>query len=305
MGRILMVFAVVVIAGSLVLTQSQTSGGTSGGTGATGTRATTGATAPTGAPAGPTATPPVAAPSGIGGDPTRQPAGGVNQSTAPTSITPPANQPPLNTSTGGGIVTPNSPTGPTTPIVTLGTTSSNPAGASNATPGNQAGATNSTLQPTVGGGVASQSVFTTPVIENLPNSANFGTTSSASNFSPDNRDLAIGGSDSAWSISPSTLSVAEASRKARSVRAGRKSRVFTNADIARLRGEAPVSVVGNAGNVPVTNERTMPASDVVGQPGPTTPLAPPAVQPPATQNPPAQQPKSPFAPKPSPQIQPR
>jgi hypothetical protein len=99
--------------------------------------------------------------------------------------------------------------------------------------------------------------------------------------------------------------VAEASRQARSIRTGRKSRVFTNADIARLRGEAPVSVVGNAGNVPVTNERTMPASDVVGQPAPTTPLAPPAVQPPATQNPPAQQPKSPFAPKPSPQIQPR
>jgi hypothetical protein len=115
------------------------------------------------------------------------------------------------------------------------------------------------------------------------------------------RDLAIGAADSAWAISTNTTGVAEAARLARAARATHKPRVFTNADIARLRGNAPVSVVGNTAP-PVTNEQTMPASDVQEQEqnGATTPATPsPKTQaPPANQNP--STPKSPFRAKPSP-----
>ena len=198
----------------------------------------------------------------------------------------------------GTVTTPSAGPGPTTPIITLGTTSPSPAGATNATPGNQAGATNSTLQPTVTGGIAAQTVYTTPVLTNAPNPA---LASASGSNPPAGRDLAIGAADSAWAISANTMGVAEAARLARAARAAHKPRVFTNADIARLRGNGPVSVVGNTAP-PVTNEQTMPASDVQEpeQNGATTPATPaPNTQaPPANQNPSA--PKSPFRPKPSP-----
>ena len=203
------------------------------------------------------------------------------------------------------VITPST-TGPTTPIITLGTVSTSPAGATNATPGNQAGATNSTLQPTITDGVAPQTVFTTPVIENLPNSA--GSYFSAGNSPAAGRDLLFGSSDSAWSISSSGVSVAEAARQARAAKVAHKPRLFTNNDLARLRSNAPVSVVGNTSTpetgAPVTNEQTMPASDVVAPSESTTPATPQTSQP-ATQSPGAQAPKSPFRAKPSPITQPR
>lgn len=202
---------------------------------------------------------------------------------------------------GGVIVTPTSPAGPTTPVITLGTSSPNPAGATAATPGNQAGATNSTLQQTVTGG-APQTVYTAPVITNMPKVSALSEGGATEQVGP--RNLIMGGPDSAWAISNETVSVAEAARKARALRASKKSRVFTNADIARLRSNDAVSVVGTP-TTPVTNERTMPASDVPEeQVGPTTPAVPNQnVQPPPPQQNPVA-PKSPFRPKPSP-TQPR
>jgi len=209
---------------------------------------------------------------------------------------------------GSPMVTPDALSGPTTPIITLGTVSPSPVGASNATPGNQAGATNSTLQPTITGGVAPQTVFTAPVIENMPNSTFVdGSSLNASNSSPGGRDLVFGNTDSAWTISVTTASVAEAARQARAAKAAHKPRLFTNNDLARLRSNAPVSVVGNTSapeaSAPVTNEQTMPASDVEAPSESTTPATPQTQ--PATQSPGAQPPKSPFRAKPSPLTQPR
>ena len=202
--------------------------------------------------------------------------------------------------TDGTVVTPTSPTGPTTPSITLGTTSSSPVGASNATPGNQAGATNSTLQQGAPAGVAPQSVYTTPMIGNMPNSSGSFASATANNQATAARDPLIGGSDSAWSISAADVNVAAVARQYRAQRASRKPRMFTNADIARLRDRGAVSVVGNTG--PVTNEQTMPASDVEAESGPTTPTAPqPGMQAP-NQTVPQGEPKSPFR-KPSPQVQ--
>lgn len=209
---------------------------------------------------------------------------------------------PATTPTDGTVVTPSSPTGPTTPIINLETRSPSPVGASSATPGNQAGATNSTLQPTITGGVAPQTVFTTPVIENMPNPSILGSANvNAQDVGP--RDLVIGGFDSAWSISGGGVSVAAAARQYRAQRANRKPRMFTNADIARLSDRSAVSVVGNT-PAPVTNEQTMPASDVETEGEPTTPTAPQQQVQPPEQTVPAGQPKSPFR-KPSPQVQPQ
>lgn len=214
------------------------------------------------------------------------------------STTAPANTTPMPTD--GTVVTPTSPTGPTTPVINLGTTSPSPVGASNATPGNQAGATNSTLQRGAPEGVAPQSVYTTPLIGNMPNSSGGFASATANNQATAPRDLLIGGSDSAWSISGEGESVAAAARQFRAQRASRKPRMFTNADIARLRDRGAVSVVGNP--APVTNEQTMPASDVEAESGPTTPTAPqPGMQAP-NQTVPQGEPHSPFR-KPSPQVQ--
>lgn len=220
------------------------------------------------------------------------------QTSAPDASTPAANQmPPSPTE---APVTPSSPTGPTTPSVTFGNTSPSPAGATNATLGNQAGATNSTLQPTSSNGNTSQTTYTTPSVENT---ANPGASETSANPPSSSRNL-MGGADSAWAISNNTMGVAEAARLARAARAAHKPRVFTNADIARLRGNAPASTGDNT--APVTNEQTMPASDVQEQEqnGATMPATPsPNTQaPPATQNP--STPKSPFNAKPSPK-QPR
>jgi hypothetical protein len=202
----------------------------------------------------------------------------------------------------GTVVTPSSPTGPTTPVINLGTTSPSPVGASNATPGNQAGATNSTLQPTAAPGVAPQSVYTTPMVENMPNWTGVAPAASANNLTTAPRDLLIGSSDSAWSISMETESVAAAARQYRAQRAGRKPRMFTNADIARLRDRGAVSIVGNM--PPVTNEQTMPAADVEPEASPTTPAAPQQQMQAPDQTVPEGQPKSPFR-KPSPQVEPQ
>lgn len=218
-----------------------------------------------------------------------QPTGGGT--TAPAATTPmPAD---------GTVVTPTSPTGPTTPSITLGTTSPSPVGASNATPGNQAGATNSTLPQGAPAGVTPQSVYTTPMIGN---SGGGFASAAANDQATAPRDLLIGGSDSAWAISGDGGSVAVAARQYRAQRAGHKPRMFTNADIARLSGRG-VSVVGNS-PPPVTNEQTMPASDIEAESGPTTPT-PPQPQPQTpNQALPQGQPKSPFN-KPSPQVQPQ
>jgi hypothetical protein len=142
------------------------------------------------------------------------------------------------------------------------------------------------------------------MIENIPNPTMLAS-STTNNSQAGGRDLVIGGSDSAWAISNNTMGVAEAARLARAARATHKPRVFTNDDIARLRGTAPVNVVGNNTAAPVTNEQTMPASDVQEQEGPTTPAVPqPGVQQPTNQTPPPGEPKSPFRAKPSP-VQPR
>jgi hypothetical protein len=153
---------------------------------------------------------------------------------APAQTTPsaPATNPTMPTD--GTVVTPSSPTGPTTPIINLGTTSPSPVGATSATPGNQAGATNSTLQQTAPSGVAPQSTYTTPMVENMPNWTGVAPAASANNQTTTPRDLVIGSSDSAWSISGGGVSVAAAARQYRAERAGRKPRMFTNADIARL-----------------------------------------------------------------------
>jgi hypothetical protein len=221
---------------------------------------------------------------------------------AQTTPSAPATTPTIPTD--GTVVTPTSPTGPTTPIINLGTTSPSPVGATSATPGNQAGATNSTLQQTAPSGVAPQSTYTTPMVENMPNWTGVAPAASANNQTTTPRDLVIGSSDSAWSISGGGVSVAAAARQYRAERAGRKPRMFTNADIARLRDRGAVSVVGNT-QPPVTNEQTMPASDVETESGPTTPTAPQQQMQAPEQTVPAGQPKSPFNTKPSPQVQPQ
>lgn len=221
-----------------------------------------------------------------------QPSGG--STTAPATTTP--------MPTDGTVVTPTSPTGPTTPSITLGTTSPSPVGASAATPGNQAGATNSTLPQGAPAGVAPQSVYTTPMIGNMPNSSGGLASATANNQATAPRDLLIGGSDSAWSISAADVSVAAAARQYRAQRASRKPRMFTNADIARLRDRGAVSVVGN--NPPVTNEQTMPASDIEAETGSTTPAAPQQQMQAPNQTVPPGEPHSPFR-KPSPQVQPQ
>jgi hypothetical protein len=70
----------------------------------------------------------------------------------------------------------------------------------------------------------------------------------------------FGGTDSAWSAPVNQQNLADAAREARQKVAKDRPRVFTNDDIARLRRAA-----GEPGLV--TNEQTMPASDV---PAPNT-----------------------------------
>src|SRR5262249_9802623 len=93
----------------------------------------------------------------------------ATQTSAPDATTPAVNQMPPNP--GEAPATPSSPTGPATPSVTFPNPVPNPAGASNATPGNQAGATNSTLQPTVSNGSASQTTYTMPSVGSSANPA--------------------------------------------------------------------------------------------------------------------------------------
>jgi hypothetical protein len=73
-------------------------------------------------------------------------------------------------------------------------------------------------------------------------------------------------SDSVWSLPENRESLAEAARAARQKLAKDRPRVFTNEDVDRLRLAAGEPPLGRPGMV--TNERTMPASDV---PAPNTP----------------------------------
>jgi len=69
---------------------------------------------------------------------------------------------------------------------------------------------------------------------------------------------------SVWSVSTNQESVADAAREARLRLAKDHPRVFTNDDIARLRiaaGEPPTAPATGV----ITNEQTMPASDVANQ----------------------------------------
>jgi hypothetical protein len=84
----------------------------------------------------------------------------------------------------------------------------------------------------------------------------------------------FGGVDSVWSTPTNQQSLADASREARQKLAKDRPRVFTNDDIARLRqaaGEPPLPRPGL-----VTNEQTMPASDI---PAPNVPKATPNKEP--------------------------
>jgi hypothetical protein len=148
----------------------------------------------------------------------------------------------------------------TTPEVNLN--NANPStGATSATNGQAAGASNSTISPT------------TPQVPAAYENANGG----------------LVGISSAWSVGSGGESVADAARQARVQRAKDHPRVFTNEDLARLSG-APLT--NNNGAV-VTNQNTMPASDVMPSQEQQSRPAPrrSPFQPPATAEQPPQQPQ--------------
>lgn len=162
----------------------------------------------------------------------------VNPATLPPSTTT------TNTTSGAGVVSYGPAAGPrliTTPEVNL----NNPSvGASSTSGAGPAGASNSTLSPT------------TPQVPAAYGNANAG----------------LGSVSSAWSVGSESESVADAARQARVQRTKDHPRVFTNEDLARLSG-APLT---NNNGASVTNQNTMPASDVM-QPEPQSqPQAHPA-----------------------------
>lgn len=217
----------------------------------------------------------------------------TDQTQANTSPTAPAatpgNAPANGAPVDQRIVTP--------PSVSLGESSTSPVGASNATPGNQAGATNSTLAPNSSGMQVSNPNATTPVLPNINTSAS----ASSANASSTATNVGVVGypgmPDSAWSLGETDGSVAEAARRYRTAKATQHPHTYTNDDIARLNQNAAPQVPNNSNQPPATNPSTMPASDV------TTPQssAPPTNDqaPPTAANPPVQK-KSPFASKPAP-----
>ena len=103
--------------------------------------------------------------------------------------------------------------------------------------------------------------------------------------------------DSAYSAGITEVSVAEAARRYRKQTAMQHPRTYTNEDIARLNQNAAPQVPNNS-NQPVTNQSTMPASDVTSPQAPASEQAP--TVPPTKANPQMQK-KSPFAPKSPPQ----
>lgn len=159
-----------------------------------------------------------------------------------------------------GVNTNGTPTLPriiTPPELHLGSTAPSPVGATNATSGNISGATNSTLNPTEAG----EQSGTTP---QLPGGFN------TSAYSANNNSLSgIASFSSAWSTSTGQEDVAQAAREnrmqlARMQKKGARPEIFTNASIAHLRqaaGEPPAGVT--AGGGPVTNQSTMPSSDIM------------------------------------------
>jgi hypothetical protein len=186
----------------------------------------------------------------------------------------------------------------TPPTVSLGVSATSPVGASNATPGNQAGASNSTLAPNSSGMQVSNPSATTPVLPNMNTSA---TPTPAANGSVAQYP---GLADSAWSMGETEGSVAEAARRYRTAKAMRHPHTYTNDDIARLnQNAAPQMPNANSNQPPVTNPSTMPASDVTTPQSSGAPSTPANEQAPATSpttaNPQVQK-KSPFAAKPAP-----
>jgi len=166
---------------------------------------------------------------------------------------PQPNQGSTTTTSGTGVVSYGPAAGGrliTTPEVNLN--NANPsAGAISATNGQAAGASNSTVSPTM------------PQVPAAYQNANGG----------------LVGISSAWSVGSGSESVADAARQARVQRTKDHPRVFTNEDLARLSG-APLS--NNNGAV-ITNQNTMPASDVMppqeqqSRPAPRrSPFQPPA-----------------------------
>jgi hypothetical protein len=177
----------------------------------------------------------------------------------------------------------------TPPVITYAATAPAPAGATNATPGNRAGATSATLNP--------DAVFA------MNGSPNTNTAGSMIDFGPSGL-----GSSSAMD---NGQSLAQAAANARVHAAKDHPRLYTNNDIARLHNEQNGFGNQNANTSPVTNQSTMPGSDVqanpvqgsaaqnnnASQPQATQPSqTPPAQAAPApAQN--QQQVPSPFAPK--------
>jgi hypothetical protein len=201
-----------------------------------------------------------------------------NQNTTIGVATPTTNSP--NTQVGVAPAVPaNGPYLVQTPSMQLGQVNLQ-SGASNATSGNSAGASNSTL-------LAPGNNPTMPQVPSAYNSF----------------DLGAG---SAMGSSGSGESLAQASRDAIARRQTDHPRVFTNEDIARLHGEAANNAPAGNG-APVTNQNTMPSSDVTAPQGATQPGVPPTYSnpqaTPQTAAPPAPI-RSPFRPKSQPQQQP-
>jgi hypothetical protein len=207
---------------------------------------------------------------------------------------------PAATSTGATTTgAPSEPRIVTPPTVSLGVSATSPVGASNATPGNQAGASNSTLAPNSSGMEVSNPSATTPVLPNMNTSATSSTPAAKGGVA-----WYPGLPDSAWSMGETDGSVAEASRRYQTAKAMRHPHTYTNDDIARLnQNAAPQMPNANSNQPPVTNPSTMPASDVTTPQGSAAPSTPANEQapaaPPTTANPQTQK-KSPFASKPAP-----
>lgn len=189
-------------------------------------------------PPAPPAVSPAPAPASPAAGPVINPASGPVINPATGGVVNPAAQPQPNqgtttTTSGTGVVSYGPAAGGrliTTPEVNLNNANTS-VGATSATNGQMAGTSNSTNSPTM------------PQVPAAYENAN----------------ASLVGIGSAWSVGSKSESVADAARQARVQRAKDRPRVFTNEDLARLNG-APLS--NNNGAV-ITNQNTMPVSDVM------------------------------------------
>ena len=199
-----------------------------------------------------------------------------------------------------GVTTPSAPTTPLvvrTPEVNLSNVQLS-AGASNATAGNQAGATNATANNQAGAAnsTSEPAAATTPEVPTSYNAS-----SGVRSYGPT--------TDSAWQISSEGQDLASASRDARMHLAKDHPRVYNNEDIARFHNNGAATGNGNMNTNagPVTNQSTMPASDVMpsqntSQPASQMQQSPQAQQPNTMPPPPV---RSPFRPKTAPEQAPQ